>query len=289
MEKIKITCDSAADLNALFEENNIGVIPLYVNLGDKEFIDGVNITPEDIYKSVEVDGIMPKTAARNPQDFKEFFKQYTDDGYKVVHFSISDKISLMHKSACAAAKELAEEGATVYTIDSKSLCVGIGLLVLSAVDMMKEGVPAEEIYRRSLNRVDKVQTSFVINTMEYLYKGGRCSGLAAFAATRFKIKPSLIMDNGEIVVYNKYMSNTGRRAIRKYIDDVLKQFDDPDPKRLFFVHTKMDDEMLEEIRVYLKKKTNFDVTLENIAGSTITSHCGPATMGIMYINDGGVY
>lgn len=288
MEKIKITCDSAADLNALFEEYNIGVIPLYVNLGDKEFTDGVDITPEDIYKSVEVEGVMPKTAARNPQDFKEFFKQYTDEGYTVIHFSISDKISLMYKSSCAAAKELADEGATVYCIDSKSLCVGIGLLALSAIDMVSEGVCAKEIYERSLKRVEKTQTSFVINTMEYLYKGGRCSGLAAFAATRFKIKPALIMEDGEITVYNKYMSNTGRRAIRKYIDDVVKQFDSPDKKRIYLVHTNFDDpEMLDDAREYVKKKLGVTELYESVAGSTITSHCGRNTLGLMYINDGG--
>ena len=173
MEKIKITSDSSADLNGLFAQNDVGVLPLTVNLGENEYIDGENITPDDIYAFVDKTGKLPKTAARNAEDCKEFFKQYTDQGYKVIHFSISDKLSLIHKSACMAAKEL--DG--VYVVDSKSLSTGVGLQVLSAVDMVKEGKTAEEIYQSALRRAEKTQASFVVNTIDYLYKGGRCSGV----------------------------------------------------------------------------------------------------------------
>ncbi len=282
MEKIKITSDSAADLNELFAQNNVDVFPLYVYLGDDEYLDGVSVKPEDIYAFVAEKGILPKTAARNAEDFKAFFKQYTDDGYKVVHFSISDKMSMMYKSACAAAEELGN----VYVVDSKSLSSGIGLLVLSAADMAREGKTAEEIYKRSVERAEHVQASFVVNTMDYLYKGGRCSGLAAFAATKLKIKPSLLVVDGEITVYNKYFSKTGRRALNKYMEDILKQFDNPDTTRIFITHTQIDDEVVEMVRSYIKENTKFDTILETVAGSTITSHCGPGTLGILYINDG---
>lgn len=282
MEKIKITSDSAADLNELFEQNGVDVIPLFVNLGQDEYLDGVTVNPDDIYKFVAEKNILPKTAARNSEDLKEFFKKYTDDGYKVVHFSISDKMSLMHKSACAAAEELGN----VYVVDSKSLSTGIGLLVLSAVDMVKEGKTAEEIYKASLARVPHVQASFVVNTMDYLYKGGRCSGLAAFAATKFKIKPSLLVVDGEITVYNKYLSNTGKRAIRKYLEDITKDFKNPDNTRVFITHTKMEDGIVDIVREFLQEKMHFKTILETTAGSTITSHCGPGTLGILYINDG---
>jgi len=282
MEKIKITCDSAADLNELFKQNDVDVIPLFVNLGSDEYLDGVTVTPQNIYDFVAEKGILPKTAARNAEDFKEFFKKYVDDGYKVVHFSISDKMSMMYKSACAAAEELG----SVYVVDSKSLSTGIGLLVLSATDMLKEGKTAEEIFNRSVERVKHVQASFVVNTMDYLYKGGRCSGLAAFAATKLKIKPSLLVVDGEITVYNKYFSKTGRRALNKYMEDILEQFDNPDTTRIFITHTEMSAETVDMVRDYIKEKTKFKTIIETVAGSTITSHCGPGTLGILYINDG---
>ena len=283
MEKIKITSDSSADLNGLFAQNDVGVLPLTVNLGENEYIDGENITPDDIYAFVDKTGKLPKTAARNAEDCKEFFKQYTDQGYKVIHFSISDKLSLIHKSACMAAKEL--DG--VYVVDSKSLSTGVGLQVLSAVDMVKEGKTAEEIYQSALRRAEKTQASFVVNTIDYLYKGGRCSGVAAFAASTFKIKPSLVLEDGEIVGYKKYLSKTGRRAIRKYLEDILEDFDNPDTKRVFVTHTKMEDGIVDDVKKYLRENTKFENIIETVAGSTITSHCGPGTLGILYINDGG--
>lgn len=283
MEKIKITSDSSADLNQLYEQAGVDVLPLIVNLGDSEYIDGENITPQDIYDYVDKTGKLPKTAARNAEDCKEFFKQYTDQGYKVIHFSISDKLSAIHRSACLAAKEL--EG--VYVVDSKSLSTGVGLQVLSAVDMLNEGKSAEEIYQAALRRAEKTQASFVVNTIDYLYKGGRCSGVAAFAASTFKIKPSLVLKDGEIVVYKKYLSKTGRRAVKKYVEDILEDFDNPDLTRVFVTHTKVDPEIVEDVKNYLRENTKFQTILETVAGSTITAHCGPGTLGILYINDGG--
>lgn len=282
MNKVKITCDSAADLNSLFEEKNIGVIPLIVNLGGEEYLDVTDIVPDDIYKFVAEKNILPKTAARNEENFKEFFKQYTDEGYSVVHFSISDKLSLMYKSACRAA----EEFENVYVVDSKSLSTGIGLQILAACDMVEEGKSAEEIYNAALVWAENTQASFVVNTMEYLYKGGRCSGLTAFAATKLKIKPALVLKDGEIVVYNKYFSKTGKRAIRKYLEDIFEDFNTPDNKRVFITYTKIDDEILDEVRQFVKENTKFENVIETIAGSTITSHCGPGTLGVLYLNTG---
>ena len=178
-----------------------------------------------------------------------------------MHFSISDKMSMMYKSACAAAEELG----SVYVVDSKSLSTGIGLLVLSATDMLKEGKTAEEIFNRSVERVKHVQASF---------------------ATKLKIKPSLLVVDGEITVYNKYFSKTGRRALNKYMEDILEQFDNPDTTRIFITHTEMSAETVDMVRDYIKEKTKFKTIIETVAGSTITSHCGPGTLGILYINDG---
>ena len=281
MEKIKITCDSSADLNSLFEANGVGVIPLFVNLGEEEFFDGVTVTPDDIYKFVDEKGVLPKTAARSPEDLKDFFKQYTDEGYSVIHISISSKLSMVCHNARMAAKELEN----VYVIDGKSQSTGTGLLVLSAVDMVKQGLSAKEICEKLEKRAESVQASFVVNTMEYLHKGGRCSGVAAFAASALKIKPALLVENGSISVYKKYMSRTGSRAIRKYLEDIFEQFDTPDKTRVFITHTAIEQEVVDSVREVLKEK-GFAEILETVAGSTITSHCGPGTLGVLYINDG---
>lgn len=281
MEKIKITCDSSADLNSLFEENGVGVIPLFVNLGEEEFFDGVTVTPDDIYKFVDEKGILPKTAARSPEDLKDFFKQYTDEGYTVIHISISTKLSMVCHNARMAAQELPN----VYVVDGKSLSTGTGLLVLSAVDMVKQGLSATEIVEKLEKRADHVQASFVVNTMDYLHKGGRCSGVAAFAASVLKIKPALLLENGAISVYKKYMSPTVKRAIKKYLADVFEQFNTPSKERVFVTHTAIDSEVVDMVKEVLKEK-GFDQILETVAGSTITSHCGPGTLGVLYINDG---
>ena len=281
MEKIKITCDSSADLNSLFEENGVGVIPLFVNLGEEEYLDGVTVTPDDIYKFVDEKGVLPKTAARSPEDLKEFFKQYTDEGYTVIHISLSNKLSMICQNARMAARELQN----VYVVDGKSLSTGTGLLVLSAVDMVKQGLSAKEICEKLEKRTESVQASFVVNTMDYLHKGGRCSGVAAFTATALKIKPALLVENGSISVYKKYMSRTGARAIRKYLEDVFEQFNTPNKERIFITHTEIESEVVDSVREALVER-GFENILETVAGATITSHCGPGTLGVLFINDG---
>ena len=281
MEKIKITCDSSADLNSLFEENGVGVIPLFVNLGEEEYLDGVTVTPDDIYKFVDEKGVLPKTAARSPEDLKDFFKQYTDEGYTVIHISLSNKLSMICQNARMAARELQN----VYVVDGKSLSTGTGLLVLSAVDMVKQGLSAKEICEKLEKRTESVQASFVVNTMDYLHKGGRCSGVAAFTATALKIKPALLVENGSISVYKKYMSRTGARAIRKYLEDVFEQFNTPNKERIFITHTEIESEVVDSVREALVER-GFENILETVAGATITSHCGPGTLGVLFINDG---
>ncbi|MBR2371987.1 MAG: DegV family EDD domain-containing protein, partial [Clostridia bacterium] len=148
-----------------------------------------------------------------------------------------------------------------------------------------QGLSAKEICEKLEKRAERVQASFVVNTMEYLHKGGRCSGIAAFAASALKIKPALLVENGAISVYKKYMSRTGSRAIRKYLEDIFEQFNTPDKTRIFITHTAIDQEVVNSVREALKEK-GFENILETVAGSTITSHCGPGTLGVLYINDG---
>lgn len=278
---VKITCDSTADLEYLFKERRIDVLPLIVTLGDKSYRDGVDVTPPDIFAYVKEKGILPKTTARSEEDFYEFFKTYTDRGDSVVHFNISSKFSASHEMAKKAAARL--NG--VYVIDSYSLSTGTGLLALYAADLADAGESAQDIYEKTTARVGAVQASFVVDTMQYLHKGGRCSGVARFAASVLKIKPMIIVKDGGMVVGKKYMGAFDK-VIVKYVEDTLRMFDTPDLTRVFITHTYASDETVQKVRDTLTRAANFKEILVTKAGCTVTSHCGKNTLGILYINDG---
>ena len=278
---VKITCDSTADLENLFAERNIGVMPLIVTLGEQSFYDGVDITPPDIFSYVKEKKVLPKTAARNENDFYEFFKQYTDSGDSVVHFNISSKFSASHQMA----KQAAEKLPNVYVVDSYSLSTGTGLLVLHAADMADAGASAQEIYEAALQRIPAVQASFVVDTMEYLHKGGRCSGVARFAASVLKIKPMILVKDGGMVVGKKYMG-AFNKVILKYVEDTLRSFATPDYTRIFITHTYADPQTVEAVKQEILRLSPFREVIETKAGCTVTSHCGKNTLGILYMNDG---
>lgn len=278
---IKITCDSTADLDYLFKERNIDVLPLVVTLGDKSYYDGVDIKPTDIFWYVKENNVLPKTAARSEEDFYEFFKKYTDNGDTVIHFNISSKFSASNEMANKAAKRLEN----VFVIDSYNLSTGTGLLALRAADMVDAGASAEEIVKEINSRVPFVQASFVVDTMEYLRKGGRCSSIASFAASVLRIKPSIWVKDGAMIVGKKYMGNFDK-VITKYVSDTLETFNHPDYTRIFITHTYANPETVERVREEIKKLAPFKEIIETKAGCTVTSHCGKNTLGILYINDG---
>ncbi len=278
---VKITCDSTADLDYLFREKNIDVLPLIVTLGDKSYFDGVDITPPDIFSYVKETKVLPKTAARSEEDFYDFFRKYTDEGTEVVHFNISKSMSASHNMACNAAKRLPG----VYVVDSANLSTGTGLLALYAADLAQTGKSAEEIYNAVCSRIPSVQASFVVDTMDYLHKGGRCSGIAKFAASVLRIKPTILVKNGAMVVGKKYMGSFDK-IILKYVDDTLKTFDTPDLTRIFITHTYADPQTVEKVREEIARIAPFLEIIETKAGCTVTSHCGKNTLGILYINDG---
>ena len=281
-KQIKITTDSASDLNELFKSRDIGEFPLYVMLGDDQYLDDVDIKPEMIFDYYEKNGKLPTTAARSIEDFYEYFKSFTDMGYAVVHVAISSKISSTYEQAKKAAERLND----VYVVDGKSLSSGTGLLALAAADMRDGGMDAKDIADKLEARKSNVQASFIINTLEFLYKGGRCSGLSAFFGKAFSIKPSLQMVNGKITVSRKFIGSFNKN-LAKYIDYTLEKFNTPDMSRVFITHTHADATAVDIVR---KKLMDYGFAPENIietiAGSTITSHCGKSTLGILYINDG---
>ena len=200
---IRISTDSTSDLSYLYKEKNIAVMPVCVILDGKVYEDGVDVFPQDIYKFVEETGKLPKTAARNTFDYKVFFEDLTKNGDTVIHLAFSSGLS----TCCNCAIEAAKEFDNVYVIDTKSLSTGCGLLVLKACDLLEQGKSVQEIVKEVSALVDKVQASFVVSTMEYLYKGGRCSMLSSIVATVLKIMPTLYLKNGKIVAGKKYMGN----------------------------------------------------------------------------------
>lgn len=282
IKKVKITTDSASDLNDLFETRDIGKFPLYVMLGNKQYLDDVDINPTMIFDYYDKNGKLPTTAARSSEDFYDYFKSFTDTGYSVVHIAISSQISSTYDQAVIASKRLDN----VYVVDGRSLSSGTGLLALAASDMRDNGADAKTIAETLENRKKFVQASFMINTLDFLYKGGRCSGLSAFFGKAFSIKPTLQLINGKITVARKFMGNFSKNIL-KYVDYTLEKFNTPDKSRIFITHTHASEEVVESVRQRLIA-FGFDAAniYETIAGSTITSHCGKSTLGILYFNDG---
>lgn len=280
--QVKITTDSASDLNDLFKSRDIGEFSLYVMLGDNQYLDDVDIKTTMIFDYYEKTGKLPTTAARSIEDFYNYFKSFTDQGLSVVHVAISSEISSTYNYAQAAAQQL--KG--VYVVDGKSLSSGTGLLALAAADLRDQGMDAKSIAEQIEKRKSSVQASFIINTLEFLYKGGRCSGLSAFFGKAFSIKPSLQMIDGKITVSRKFIGSFNKN-LAKYIDFTLQKYNTPDMGRVFITHTHADEEAVQIAR---NKLSDYgfapDNIIETIAGSTITSHCGKSTLGILYINDG---
>ena len=280
---IIISSDSTADLDYLFEERDIPVLPLAVVLGGETFSDGVTVKPNDIYDFVAKTGTLPKTSARSAEEHKEFFNSIRKSPEDIIiHFTISSGCSVTATNARMAAEELGG----VFVVDGLSLSTGTGLLVLYACDLRDSGkYTAEQIYKKVLERIPAVQASFYVDNMEYLHKGGRCSGLASFFATALKIKPSLLLKDGKIVVGQKYRGNTAIVA-EKYVNNIFDMFTNPDPKRVFITHTLVPDEIVQRVKEIVKQRFTFAEILETTAGSTITSHCGKGTLGVLFLNDG---
>lgn len=280
--KVKITTDSASDLNELFNSREIGAFPLYVMLGDKQFSDSVDLESSKIFEFYNQTGKLPTTAARSIEDFYEYFKSFTDDGFAVIHIAISSCISSTFEYAHTAAERLEK----VYVVDGRSLSSGTGLLALAAADLRDSGMDAPQIVKIIEERKKYVQASFMINTLDFLYKGGRCSGLSAFFGKAFSIKPTLQLIDGKITVVRKFLGNFNKNII-KYVDYTLEKYNTPDMTRVFITHTYADKSAVEAVR---NRLIDFgfspDNIIETIAGSTITSHCGKSTLGILYINDG---
>ena len=276
---IKITCDSTCDLSAeLIEKYNISVKPLYVTLDEKPYLDGIEINPDDIYKYYNETGKLAKTAAVNIAEYTEFFESLKTEDNEIIHFNISASMSVTHNNARIAAEDVGG----VYAIDTANLSTGSGLLVLRACELAESGMSAKEIVEEIEKIKPCVDTSFVIDSLEYLYKGGRCSAVAALGANLLKLKPCIEVKNGAMDVGKKYRGKFDS-VLRTYISERLVNPDDIDLHRVFVTHAGCDEALVNEIVEQVKNTLPFEQVLVTRAGCTVSAHCGRNTLGILFI------
>lgn len=279
--KICISAESTIDLSKeLLAQYEIDIIPFGVLLGEDAYLDG-DITPQDIFDYVDKNKILPRTSAINEFQYKEYFESKFANGYDaIIHFSLSSEIS----SSCTHAERAAGKLDNVYIIDSRSLSTGIALQAIYARKLAKKGLAPQEIVEKVKARIPYVQASFVIQTLEYLHKGGRCSGLLRFGAAILRIKPQIIVSEGKMAPAKKYIGRKSQ-VVQQYCKDTLEQFANPDLSVAFVTHTLATPEMV-SVAIEALKNRGFKTIYETTAGATITSHCGPMTLGILFINDG---
>lgn len=278
--KIAISAESTIDLSKeLLEKFDIKTVPFHILLGKKDALDG-EIDPQEIFDFVDKEDILPKTSAVNEYQYLDHFNNLLKEYDYVIHFSLSSEMS----SACQNANTAAGQLSNVSIIDSRSLSTGIALLAISARKLANEGKQPKEIVRTIKERIKDVQASFVVNTLDYLYKGGRCSSLVRFGANLLRLKPQILVIDGKMDSGKKYRGKN-KEVIEDYCEDTLKQFDNPDLSIAFVTHSHASPDMVEVAKEALKKR-GFKEIYETVAGATISSHCGPKTLGILFINDG---
>ena len=281
MSKIRICADSTCDLSPeLIEKYNITITPLQIFLGDKDYTDQKDIFPQTIYDYVAKTGILPKTAAVSVGTYTDVFTELKKDCDEIIHFTISSEMSSCYQNAKLAAEEIGG----IYVVDSRTLSSGIGHLAIEAAIMAQdETKTGQEIFNYVTSLVDRLNVSFVINSVNYLYKGGRCSGVAAVGANLLKLKPLIEVHSGKMDMAGKYRGNM-KDVVKKYILDRLTL---PDVKfkrdRIFVTCTCTDYDLPNYAKEIVESLGLFDEVLITIAGSTVTSHCGKDTLCILYI------
>lgn len=280
--KIAISAESTIDLTKeLLEKYDIKTIPFIVLLGEKEGYDG-EITPKEIFDYVDQTAVLPKTSAINDYNFEEYFKNLLNEYDAVVHVSLSSAISSTYQHANIAAGKLRN----VYVVDSKSLSTGIALLCIYGRELAEQGLAANEIAKQLRARTKAVQASFVVNTIDYLFKGGRCSSLQRFGANLLRLKPQIVVNNDGKMSSGKKYRGKNRDVVDQYCMDTLAKFNNPDKSIVFVTHSLASQDMV-DCAIEILQRHGFKTIYTTVAGATISSHCGPKTLGILYFNDGG--
>lgn len=283
MSKIILSADSSCDLSKeLRERYNVKEIcPLHITLGEKCYEDGVNIQPDEIYENFRATGILPKTSAVNVQEYIDTFKPYIEQGYSVIHVNIGSALSSSYSNCKIAAEKLGN----VYPIDSCSLSAGTGHFVIEAAERIAKGMEAEQIAKEVQALTPKSQTHFVIDKLDYLRAGGRCSTIAMLGANLLKLKPCIEVNNadGSMTLGKKYRGKL-ENVLVQYVDEKLST-DNIKKDRAFIVHAGMDEKYIKIVYDRVKEKNCFDEILIVRASCTISSHCGPDTLGLLFMTE----
>lgn len=275
---IRISSDSTCDLSKeLIEKNGIGIIPLYIVMDGEAYRDGVDIAAQDVFAHVAGGGKIASTAAVNVEDYRVFFEEALRNCEGIVHFTISSEMSSCYQNACLAAQEFEN----VYVVDSRNLSTGIGHLVLNAAEMAAAGKSAKEVFDAVEEKKAKLDVSFVINTLDYLRMGGRCSALAALGANLLGLKPCIEVRDGKMGVCKKYRGQLAK-CLSKYVADRLSNPDAIDDSRVFITDSGVSDEIREAVRAEVLKHVPFKEVIHTRAGCTISNHCGPDCLGILF-------
>ena len=279
---VKIISDSTCDLSPeLVAKYDIDILPLHILLGEDEFEDGKTITPEQIFKWVDEHKTTPKTSAPSLEKAIELFRPYVEEKREIVCFSISSSMSTSGNVMRLAAEEL-EASALITVIDSANLSTGIGHLVIEAAIMAKEGKTAAEISTAMEKLKPLVRASFIVDTLTYLYRGGRCNAVAAMAGSVLKLHPKIVVENGAMDASRKYRGKLAS-VILSYVKDMEEALKNARPDRVFITHSGCDAETVNAVRSYLESLGVFQEILETRAGGVISSHCGPGTLGVLFV------
>ena len=280
---IKIISDSTCDLTKeLLAKYDISILPLHVVLGDKDLLDGVTITPDEIYEWADANKTTPKTSAPSIEDAIDLFRPFIENGDEIIYFSISKEMSTSINVINLAADEL-EATDKIHVIDSANLSTGVGLLVLEAATMAKEGMDASSIVAKIEELKPLVRASFVVDTLTYLHRGGRCGSVAALAGGVLKLHPKIVVEDGKMSATKKYRGKMDS-VILSYAKDMEDDLKNAKTDRAFITHSGCDEAIIQSVYSYLKELNVFKEIIITRAGSVISSHCGYGTLGVLFIS-----
>lgn len=280
MKEVRIIADSTCDLSdELLEKYNITVIPLFIQLDDKSYLDKLEITPKEIFEWSDKNGKTPKTAAPGMEVVQGVLEKFNKEETDLIYFGISGSMS----ATCQVVRLVAEdmEYENLYVVDSQNLSTGIGLQVIRAAELAADGWKAADIVDYMEDIRGKVRSSFVIDTLTYLHRGGRCNAMTAIVGGALKIKPRISVMDGAMDATKKYRGNISG-VIKKYVADLEEELKNADETRVFITHSGCSDEIVKQVYDYLEGLNHFKEILVTHAGSVISSHCGPNTLGVLF-------
>lgn len=279
MENVLLTADSPCDLGEDLKEcYQLHYYPYHIILEDREYTDGVDVTPDDLFRAYRERKVLPKTAAIGIGEYMEFFRPLVEQGFEIVHFCLGSALSAAYQNCCAAAEELGH----VYPIDARSLSTGIGLQVLEAAEMARTGMPAAEIQKEARKLADRSHASFILDTLEFMHAGGRCSTVAALGANLLNLKPCIEVRDGKMQVVKKYRGPYAK-CLANYVKDRLDGRPELRRDRLFITYTPVEPDCLAAVREAVDRYGHFREVFETSAGCTVSCHCGPGTLGVLFI------